>query len=129
MEILKTAYEKVENLKRDDLIQKKDKTIKENNAKDNKKNTFLTCTFRPKYQKVPRLVKKNWDILARSATTKELHRSMLKVGYKRPKNLKEMLVRAKTNYHPDQNPPKENKEKCEDGKTNVRKRTANIAQI
>ena len=54
MEILENALSKVKEHKRDDLIKKKEKT----NDKNTEDNTFLTCTFRPHYQKVPKLVKK-----------------------------------------------------------------------
>ena len=78
------------------LLEKKIKV----DDKNMNNNLFLTCTFRPNYQKIPTLVKKNWDILARSCTTKDLHTKDLKIGYRRPKNLKDFLVRSRTDYHP-----------------------------
>ena len=107
MEILDAALTKVEKLKRQELIQKKNKVSEDQNKVKNE--TYLTCTFRPNYQKAPKIVKKNWDILARSATTKETHRSNLRVGYKRPKNLHDMLIRAKTDYHPENQKTNDNK--------------------
>ena len=118
-EILNEALEKTKNLTRKELIKKKTKA--ENLEKKNE--TYLTCTFRPNYQKVPKIVKKNLNILARSATTKELHRSQLKIGYKHPKNLREMLVRAKTDYHPGENSSTDkNKKKCKEARNKCNKK-------
>ena len=33
---------------------------------------FLTTTYREGYQYVPKIVKRDWDILARSSTTKNI---------------------------------------------------------
>ena len=115
--ILQEALAKVESLNRNELIKKKEKQ----NRNPQEENTFLTCTFRPNYQKVPKLVKKNWDILARSATTKNLHRTHLKIGYRRPKNLKEMLVKARTNYHPETDKSPSNK--CCEGRNKCKKKS------
>ena len=120
MEILDAALTKVEKLKRQELIQKKNKVSEDQNKVKNE--TYLTCTFRPKYQKAPKIVKKNWDILARSATTKETHRSNVRVGYKRPKNLHDMLIRAKTDYHPENQKTNGNKsQKCCENKNKCKK--------
>ena len=96
--ILLDSIEKVNTLKRENLLKKKEKTNDDPATQDTYHK--ITCTFRPIYQKVLKLIKKNWDILARSSTTKDPHRNKLRIGYKRPKNLMEMLVKAKTNYHP-----------------------------
>ena len=68
--ILLDSIEKVNTLKRENLLKKKEKTNDDPVTQD----TYLTCTFRPIYQKVLKLIKKNWDILARSSTTKDPHR-------------------------------------------------------
>ena len=40
------------------------------------------------------LVLKNWDFLGKTATTHHLYEKKLKVGYRRPKNLKDLIIRA-----------------------------------
>ena len=73
--ILLDSIEKVNTLKRENVLKKKEK----NNDDPATQETYLTCTFRPNYQKVPKLSKKNWDILARSSTTKDLQRNKLRI--------------------------------------------------
>ena len=82
-----------------DFLKRKDRKTNTNTSDQ----TYLTCTFRPNYQKVPKLVRKNWDILSRSATTKELYRSDLRVGYKRPKKPKRHVSPDKNRLSPKQN--------------------------
>ena len=110
--ILLDSIEKVNTLKRENLLKKKEK----NNDDPATQDTYIICTFSLNYQKVPKLSKRNWDILARSSTTKDLHRNKLRISYKRPKNLREMLVKAKTNYHlpptGDTNTASKEKQKC-----------------
>ena len=42
----------------------------------------------------------NWGQLGTSKTTLKIHDTKLTKGFRRPKNLKDYLVRARTNYHP-----------------------------
>ena len=72
------------------------KNPKEKNEKTER--VFLTATYREGYQYVPKKVKKNWDILARSSTTKNLHRADLMIGYRKPRDIKSYLVKARTDY-------------------------------
>ena len=92
---LKQTKEKVNNLDRNELLKPK-------NQKDDKdeKTIFLTATYRERYQFVPKIIKSNWDILAQSCTTKVVYRSKLNLGYKKPKDLRNYLIRAKTEYNP-----------------------------
>ena len=55
---------------------------------------FFPILFRKK------TVKKNWDILARSCITKKVHRADLMLGYRKPRDLRRYLARAKTDYDP-----------------------------
>ena len=123
-QILDTALRKVENLNRNDLIKKKVRTNTDNNE-----NTYMSCMFRPNYQKVPKLVKNNWDILARSATTKDLHRTSLRIGYRRLKNLRDMLVRAKTDFHPNEKDTEKEKTKCCEGRNKCKKKNCKYCKI
>ena len=85
---------------------------KENNKTDKEKpkEIFMATTFRPCKNSLTATIKQNWDLLGRSKTTKDIHRSKVTTSYKRPKKLKEILTRARTDYHenkgrtsPDQN--------------------------
>ena len=68
----------------------------ENNA--NQKETqanILVTTFHPESNVLKGVVAKNWDILGRSCSTREIHSKNVLTAYRRPKNLKDLLVRAK----------------------------------
>ena len=67
----------------------------------NKLNILVT-TFHPTFNDLSKIVKGNWDILARSARTKPIFDSTLILSLRRPPNLKSQLVRARTDFHPDQ---------------------------
>ena len=95
MKKLLETKEKVDELDRSKLLEPKS-----NSKKTDLETVFLTTTYREGYQYVPKIIKSNWDILARSCTTKETHRSTLRIGYKKPKDLRSYLIRAKTEYDP-----------------------------
>jgi hypothetical protein len=71
------------------LENKKSKT----NEKDSDR-VFLITTYNPNFQALREVVHKNWDMLGKSPTTSFLHEKKLMCGYRRPKNLREHLVRA-----------------------------------
>ena len=60
----------------------------------NKENMFLITTFHPSDHNVREVVHNNWDILGQSPTTDILFKKKLVVGYRRPKNLRDLLVNA-----------------------------------
>jgi hypothetical protein len=55
---------------------------------------FLITTFHPTDHSLRKIVFRNWDLLGKSPTTSFLHDRKLMVGYRRPKNLRDILVRA-----------------------------------
>ena len=78
--------------------------------------TLLTKTTKPKHNSVilvtryhpvrdilREIILENWDFLGKSPTTETLFHKKLRVAYKRPKNLRDMIVRA------DCRIPRENK--------------------
>ena len=83
------AFEKVKVLDRKNVIQKVSPAQKENES------VFLISTFNPGFDCMRELVNKNWGILSRSSTTKALSEARVIHGYRRPKNLRDELVRAK----------------------------------
>ena len=61
---------------------------------DEEKQIFLITTYHPHDNTVPTIVRKNWDILGRNQTTQNLHQQKLICGYRRPKNLRDILCKA-----------------------------------
>ena len=49
------------------------------------------------------MVTKNWDILGRSCSTREIYQKNLIVGFRKPTNIKQILVRAKLGNTPEPN--------------------------
>ena len=66
---------------------------------------ILVTTFHPTFNNLSKIARGNWDILGRSARTKTLHEENLIIALRRPPNLRSQLVRAKTEFHPE-NPTK-----------------------
>ena len=61
------------------------------------KETRIT-TFHPADHNLREIVKGNWDMLGKSPTTSFIHKKELVCGYRRPKNLRDLLVRAAIPY-------------------------------
>ena len=59
---------------------------------DDEDKVFLITTFHPNDHTLRNLVKNNWEILGQSDQTSNLYNKRLTVGYRRPKNLRDMLV-------------------------------------
>ena len=74
------------------------KTTQKKNTTEDQNEIFMIATFRPCKNSLTATVKQNWDLLGRSKTTKNIHRSKLTTNFKRPKNLKDILTRARPNY-------------------------------
>ena len=93
--LIQEAIEQASIKRRVELLERKKKDKKE------QERIFLTTTFRPQYNKMQKIVKRRWDELGESCTTRGLQRMDLVVGHRRPKNLRDLLVRAKVDYHPE----------------------------
>ncbi len=103
---------KVAMVTRSDLLEK-ERTL--GPTRDMKKrlqenSLFLITTNSPEYSGINDLVRENWDILKRSSTTKILAETRIIFGYRRPKNLKDLLIQAKL---PALNQPKRRVPHCE----------------
>ena len=107
--IIEKAKIEVAKKEREGLLVRKVK--KESDTKD---KIFLTTTYREGNQHVPKIVRKNWDILARSCTTKKIHRADLMMGYRKPRDLRSYLVKAKTDYNPIKDEIEKREGKCAD---------------
>ena len=89
LKIVEEAVIKARRLDRDKLLNppRRDKKSPDDNI-------ILTTTYHPKDDILKGIVSKNWDFLGKSPNTQKLHKKHLMVGYKRPKNLRDILVRA-----------------------------------
>jgi hypothetical protein len=58
----------------------------------------MITTYHPVDHTLKNIVFNNWDMLGKRPTTSGLHEKKLRVGYRRPKNLKDNLVTANLPY-------------------------------
>lgn len=56
---------------------------------------YMITTFQPGFSQPQEIVKTNWDILSSSKVTRDLHDTPIIFGYRRNRNLKDHLVKAK----------------------------------
>ena len=63
---------------------------------DDKDKVFLITTYHPDDQCVPNITRHNWSLLGRNQATETLFHKKLTCGYRRPKNLRDILCKAKT---------------------------------
>ena len=89
LDILQTALDKVHPIDRRTLLTAKD------TDGETEEIVALTTMYIPQFEELPRLVKKNWTLLQRSSTTKKIGDKKLITSYRRPKNLRDILVRAR----------------------------------
>ena len=68
--------------------------LENSTKKEDNSNIILVTTFNPYDDSVKDLVHKNWDLLGKSTNTSFLHEKHLLAAYRRPKNLRDILVRA-----------------------------------
>ena len=71
-------------------------------VKPTNKLNILVTTYHPTFNDLSKIVRGNWEILARSAKTKTIFDRDLILSLRRPPNLKSQLVRARTDFHPDE---------------------------
>ena len=83
------AFNKALNTERSTLLKQKDKRDKGTDS------NILVTTYNPGYHGLKKVVQDNWDILGRSCTTRNIHRKKVLTSFRRPKSLKDLLVRAK----------------------------------
>ena len=65
------------------------------NKAEDKDKVFLITTYHPDDQCIPTIARNNWPLLGRNQTTETLFHKKLTCGYRRPKNLRDLLCRAK----------------------------------
>jgi hypothetical protein len=69
--------------------------------KNTTKKNILVTTYHPTDRSLQDVVQKNWDLLGKSTATAFIHENRPMVGYRRPQNLKDLLVRADVRLKPD----------------------------
>ena len=94
LELIKEAALMARGLDRDELLSP---TTEKPIDKD---KVFLITTFHPRDSSLRNIFFQNWEQLGRSPTTDFIHKKKLMCGYRRPKNLRDLLVRAKVPYLP-----------------------------
>ena len=73
---------------------RKDLLTFKTNPTESEAPVVLVTTYHPTEKTIVQVTKKNWNMLGKSQTTAPLHQKKFLVGYRRPKNLKDMLVRS-----------------------------------
>jgi hypothetical protein len=73
-------------------------SIREGGAKGKNDDVFLITTYHPTDSSVRDVVRSNWDLLGKSPTTQFIQKRRLLCGYRRPKNIRDLLVRAAIPY-------------------------------
>ena len=95
-ELVHEALIKAGNLERMDLL--KPKSIEE------KANSFICVTrYHPNCSPIAKILKNNWEILARNDSTSWIFESGYKIAYKRPRSLRNFLIRAKLSMNEETN--------------------------
>jgi hypothetical protein len=92
MELLEEAAILARRQERETLLNK------QKEPKGKQDNVFLITTYHPTDNTVRDVVRKNWDLLGKSPTTQFLQNKRLLCGYRRPKNIRDHLVRAAIPY-------------------------------
>ena len=96
--IIKNGITKSEAKDRETLLKPKPKIDDDETDID---KLFFVQTFRPCKNSLTNSVRENWNILGRSKSTKDIHRSKLITSFKKPKSIKDHLVKARIDYHPE----------------------------
>ena len=90
--LLTEAYTQAMTQDRTDLLKPRETVVADQDQ--NTVRTFLTTTYTPSFDGLTSQVRKSWDLLDRSNSTQSLHEQGLTVRVRRPKNLRDMLVKA-----------------------------------
>jgi len=96
LELIQEAALLARNLTRDELLAPRANT----DGDGEKEKVFLITTYHPDDQSVPAMARDNWPILGRNQTTDILHNKKLTCGYRRPKNLRDILCKARVKHLP-----------------------------
>ena len=73
--------------------------------------TYLVNTFCPGFNGVHKIALGNWDMLGKSCSTRKIHSVGFKMSHRRPKSLRDLLVKAKLDPE-EPLAPRPNKNRC-----------------
>ena len=90
LKLLQEAAALARNKDRDILLN----PIQRIDADQAEEQIFLISTYHPHDNTLQKIVHRNWDILGRNQTTERLHQHKIVCGYRRPKNLRDILCKA-----------------------------------
>jgi hypothetical protein len=89
--MIEEAAIKARRLNRDTLLAPK---TRNNLSTEQDDKMILVTTYNPYDNTVRQLANQNWDLLGKSTKTTFLHDKKLMTAYRRPKNMRDLLVRA-----------------------------------
>ena len=87
--LLEKAMIAARRIPRENLLQEKPVKIK-----TEPEDIIMVTRYHPDHDTLREIVEKNWDFLGKTSTTQHIHEKKLMVGYRRPKNLRDLIVRA-----------------------------------
>ena len=102
--VIQDGFNKAYLLNRDELLHK---TRKDKSDSDKRDQIFLITDYHPTFRAVLDITSNNWDMLDNSSATRPLLQIPVIRGFRRPQNLRDLLVRAKLTT-PDTKPTKPN---------------------
>ena len=88
--LLEDAVLKARRIPRSDLLKKPSTDTVKTESGD----IIMVTRYHPDHDILRNIVQNNWDFLGKTTTTQHLFDKKLMVGYRRPKNLRDMIVRA-----------------------------------
>jgi hypothetical protein len=89
MKLLEEALQLAKSKDRDMLLEQE-----KSKGEDDETPLFLITTYNPNFMHLRSIVYDNWEMLGKSPTTQYIHDKKLMCGFRRPKNLRDILVRA-----------------------------------
>ena len=91
--VIQTGFDKAFAMDRDTLLNKQSNNSRSKNKNDPK--LYLITDYHPSFRAVLDIVSDNWDVLDNSSSTRPILHVPVIRGFRRPKNLRDLLVRAK----------------------------------
>ena len=100
-QLLKDAFEKVQALNRQTLLQPR----ATQNTQDEQNQLFIITRYHPMMPPLKRIIQDNWGTLVASKYGPILKDKEVILGHRRPTNLKDLLVRSRISYPPTRMTP------------------------
>ena len=91
-ELITSSLAKAQNQDRSELLTPKNTDLSQPTKND---SLFAISTYHPSFDGLKTTINTHWDYLTRNMTTRSIHTQRKIFGYRRPKNLRDILVQAK----------------------------------